>query len=132
MTSIDPERPCDVLTFGETLALLRPPEIGALRHVHELRLLVGGSESNVAIGVARLGLQSRWVGRVGDDELGARVLREIRAEGVSVHGVVDRGAPTALMFKEQRSTDHVRVTYYRRGSAGSRLEPDDLPAGWVA
>jgi 2-dehydro-3-deoxygluconokinase len=36
------------------------------------------------------------------------------------------------MFKEQRSADQVRVTYYRRDSAGSRLAPDDLPAGWVA
>ncbi|CAA9336133.1 MAG: 2-dehydro-3-deoxygluconokinase [uncultured Friedmanniella sp.] len=125
-------RPCDVLTFGETLALLRPTTIGALRHAHQLQLLVGGSESNVAIGVTRLGLRSRWVGRVGDDELGERVLREIRAEGVSVRGVVDPTAPTALMIKEQRSADQVRVSYYRRGSAGSRLEPDDLPEDWVA
>lgn len=132
MGSTETARPCDVLTFGETLALLRPTQVGALRHVHELQLLVGGSESNVAIGVARLGLRTRWVGRVGDDELGARVLREIRAEGVSVCGVVDPTAPTALMIKEQRSADQVRVTYYRRDSAGSRLEPDDLPDGWVA
>jgi 2-dehydro-3-deoxygluconokinase len=60
------------------------------------------------------------------------VLREVRAEGVTVHGVVDPIAPTALMIKEQRSADQVRVTYYRRDSAGSRLEPDDLPDGWVA
>ena len=121
-----------MLTFGETLALLRPNQVGALRHVHELQLLVGGSESNVAIGLARLGLRSRWVGRVGDDELGARVLREIQAEGVAVHGVLDPTAPTALMIKEQRRADQLRVTYYRRDSAGSRLAPDDLPDGWVA
>ena len=126
------ERRWDVLTLGETLALLRPCEIGALRHVHELRLSVGGSESNVAVGVARLGGRAAWVGRVGDDELGARVLREIRGEGVDVHAVVDPEAPTALMIKEQRNSQQTKVSYYRRDSAGSRLQSGDLPPGAVA
>lgn len=131
LTSIDPERRWDVVTLGETLALLQTTGVGALRHARELQLSVGGSESNVAIGVARLGLQSRWVGRVGGDELGARVLREIRAEGVDTHGIVDPDAPTALMIKEQRNAEQLRVTYYRRDSAGSRLAPGDLPDGWL-
>jgi 2-dehydro-3-deoxygluconokinase len=131
VTSIDPGRPWDLLTLGETLALLRPPGVGALRHAHELQLSVGGAESNVAIGLARLDRRARWVGRVGDDELGARVLRELRAEGVAVCEVVHGEAPTGLMIKEQRTADLLRVSYYRRHSAGSTLAPADLPADWA-
>jgi 2-dehydro-3-deoxygluconokinase len=132
VTSIDPDRHVDMVTLGETLALLQTTGVAALRHARELQLSVGGSESNVAIGMARLGRKARWVGRVGDDELGERVLREIRAEGVEAHGVIDPDAPTALMIKEQRNSEQLRVTYYRRGSAGSRLQPSDLPDGWVS
>ena len=49
-----------------------------------LRLGIAGAESNVAVGVSRLGGRATWIGRVSDDELGELVLRELRAEGVTV------------------------------------------------
>ena len=57
----------------------------------------GGAESNVAIGLARLGVSVTWLGRVGDDGLGRRVTRELRAEGVQVVAPVDATAPTGLL-----------------------------------
>lgn len=120
-----------VATLGETMALMRTRDIGSLRHVSDLILGIGGAESNVAIGLQRLGVDAQWLGRVGDDPLGERVAREIRAEGVAVHGVVDRDAPTGLMLKERPTTSSTAVLYYRSGSAGSRLRPEDLPPGWV-
>ena len=51
---------------------------------------MGGAESNVAIGVARLGVGAAWIGRVGDDAAGRKILRELRAEGVHTHGIVTR------------------------------------------
>lgn len=116
----------DLLTMGETMVLLAPPEPGLLRHARQLAVSIGGAESNVAIGAQRLGLRTAWIGRIGDDELGQLVLRELRAEGIDVRARVDPGAPTALMFKEHRSLDVTRVWYYRKGSAGSRLAPEDL------
>jgi 2-dehydro-3-deoxygluconokinase len=120
-----------VVTLGETMALLRTREIGSLRHATDLALGIGGAESNVAIGLRRLGVDASWLGRVGDDPLGERVQREIRAEGVEVHSVLDPGAPTGLMIKERPSAASSAVFYYRAGSAGSRLAPQDLPDGWV-
>ncbi|MEE1823664.1 sugar kinase [Streptomyces sp. BE20] len=94
-----------------------------------LDLSVAGAESNVAIGLARLGHDTRWIGVTGDDELGRLVLRTLRAEGVDVtHAAVDTAAPTALVVFEPRVADVVRVAYYRTGSAGSRLTPDHLAA----
>ena len=120
-----------VVTLGETMALVRTTEIGSLRHAHGLALGVGGAETNVAIGLARLGVAVSWLGRVGDDSLGERVAREIRAEGVEVRAVVDADAPTGLMVKERPSASSTAVHYYRTGSAGSRVSASDLPDGWI-
>ena len=115
----------EVLTCGETMAVLRGP--GPLRLGGSLELSVAGAESNVAIGLARLGHQAGWVGRVGADEPGELVQRTLRAEGVDVSGVTtDPSRPTGLMLAERRIGDLVRVTYYRSGSAGSRLSPADI------
>jgi 2-dehydro-3-deoxygluconokinase len=88
-------------------------------------LTIAGAESNVAIGVSRLGGRSTWFGRVGDDELGAIIRREMRAEGVDVRAVIDE-APTATMVKIHRTGEVSQVLYNRRGGAGSRLSPADL------
>jgi 2-dehydro-3-deoxygluconokinase len=117
----------DVVTFGETMALMTPEGVGPLIHTPLLRLGIGGAESNVAIGLQRLGTASAWLGRVGSDSLGDLVVRELTAEGLQVHAVRDDSAPTGLMIKERRTPMNQRVWYYRRGSAGSRLQPDDLP-----
>ncbi|WP_426977369.1 sugar kinase [Pseudarthrobacter sp. O4] len=115
-----------VLTFGETMALMRADQTGPLAHASTLSLGIGGSESNVAIGLQRLGVQAVWCGRIGEDSLGQLVEREIRAEGVDVRAAVDRAAPTGLMIKERRTPATQRVSYYRAGSAGSRIAPADV------
>jgi len=121
----------DVVAIGESLGLLVPDRPGRLAHVPHLRLGFGGAESNVAIGVARLGGRSAWVGRVGGDGLGELITRGIRAEGVEVHASVDPDAATALMIKERPRPGSSRVTYYRSVQAGSRLTAGDIPDGVV-
>nr|WP_017202890.1 sugar kinase [Microbacterium barkeri] len=120
-----------VVTLGETMALVRADETGSLRHVRDMSLGIGGAESNVAVGLSRLGVDVSWLGRVGDDTLGERVVRELRAEGIDVRAIRDTDAPTGLMLKERPRASSTAVHYYRSGSAGSRLSSADLPAGWV-
>lgn len=120
-----------VVTLGETLALVRSTAIGALSTASPLQLGVGGAESNVAIGLSRLGVAARWIGRVGRDSLGDLVAREIRAEGVDTVAIVDDAAPTALMIKETRIPGATQVGFYRSGSAGSRLAVEDLAGGGI-
>ncbi|MBC7723277.1 MAG: sugar kinase [Burkholderiaceae bacterium] len=115
-----------VVTLGETMALVRSTEIGSLSNSPPISLGIGGAESNVAIALTRLGVPATWIGRVGDDSLGDLVERELRAEGLTVLALRDAGAPTGLMVKERKSSNSTRVWYYRRGSAGSRLAPDDI------
>jgi sugar/nucleoside kinase (ribokinase family) len=78
----------------------------------------------VATGLARLGHASGWLGRVGDDPLGAHALSELRAEGVDTRQVtVDPVAPTGFQLKSRADDGDPEVVYFRRDSAGSRLAP---------
>lgn len=117
----------EVVTLGETMGLMKAETPGPLAQVHSLSLGMGGSESNFAIALSRLGTSVTWAGRVGDDSLGELVLRELAAEGVVVDPVRDPSAPTGIMIKERRTLDQLKVWYYRAGSAGSRLSPEDVP-----
>ncbi|WP_431075543.1 sugar kinase [Microbacterium phyllosphaerae] len=122
----------DIVTIGESLGLLRAVPPDGVEMAGSLRLGVGGAESNVAIGASRLGADVMWIGRVGDDEIGRRVVRELRAENVRTQDIVDADSATALMLKEDRGSGLSRVRYYRTGSAGSRLTPRDLDPAWIA
>jgi 2-dehydro-3-deoxygluconokinase len=120
----------DVITLGETMALLSNPRVGPLRHATSLDLSCAGAETNLAIGLSRLGHRVAWIGRVGADEFGALVRRTLSGEGVDTRAVVvDPDAATGLMLRSRRSDALTRVTYYRSGSAGSRLCADDVDAG---
>lgn len=121
------QRFTEVVTVGETMALMRSTVPGPLAHNAQLGLGIGGSESNFAIALRRLGASVTWVGRVGQDALGDLVEREIRGEDISTVVVRDPQAATALMIKESRTIKHQKVYYYRKGQAGSRIRPEDLP-----
>lgn len=119
-----------VFTFGETMALVRA-ESGPWETASSASIGIGGADSNVAIGLARLGVHVSWLGRVGDDALGRRIVRELRAEGIEVHAPVGPGR-TGLMVKEKRTPHTSGVIFYRAGSAGSTLAPEDIPTSVVA
>ncbi|WP_236783346.1 sugar kinase [Arthrobacter dokdonensis] len=114
------------------MALIKSDQPGPLAHATSFSPSIGGSESNVAIGLQRLGVDAHWCGRVGDDALGQLVVREIRAEGVNVHATVDAAAATGLMIKERRTSSLQNVIYYRSGSAGSRIQADDIQTDLIA
>ena len=119
------------VTVGESMGLIQPNTVGSFALLDALQLSFGGAESNVAIGLARLGIAVSWMGRVGDDSIGRRIVRELRAEGIDVHAPVDPSARTAVMLKE-RSGLATEVWYYRNDSAGSRLSPSDLDVQRIA
>ena len=115
-----------LITVGETMAVLTPDRNGPLRYAPNFRPYIAGSESNVAIGAAKLGVSTEWFSRLGDDEFGHLIRGKILAEGVECGNVIfDSGHPTGIMFKEIGPRD-TKVFYYRSGSAASRLCPSDL------
>ncbi|MER7945375.1 sugar kinase [Streptomyces sp. NBC_01693] len=117
--------PADVLTFGETMLAAQLP--GTLAVGAQARTTVAGAESNVAIGLARLGHHAVWAGLVGDDEPGRLVLRTLRGEGVDItRAGTHATAPTGALLRERRVADLARVHYWRSHSAASLLTPADL------
>ncbi|TCL77758.1 MULTISPECIES: sugar kinase [unclassified Curtobacterium] len=120
-----------VLTFGETMLLLTGRDVGAVPDLEHMRVDTGGAESNVAIGLVRAGVPATWIGRVGTDPAGDRVAADIGGEGVDVLAVPDAERSTGIMMKERLLDGRTRVTYHRRGSAGSALAATDLPRSVV-
>ena len=106
--------------------MLTPAQAVPLHLATELRCGIGGAESNVAMGLAAMGLDTHWVGRVGRDGFGTRIVNELRDHGVGVSGVeVDGSLPTGVYVKvPARETDPdggSSVLYYRQGSAASAM-----------
>lgn len=118
-----PNRSIDVLTIGETMALVTPQRAESLEIAEDFSVEIGGAESNVACHLAHIGHRVEWFSALGDDALGRRTRARIAAHGVDTARVVmSPEVPTGLYVKNPG----VGVTYYRRGSAASRLGPADL------
>ncbi len=115
-----------LLTLGETMGLVAADGIGTLEYARSFHFGIGGAESNVAIGVARLGGTATWLGRVGPDAAGDLIERRLKAEGVHTMALHDQ-AFTGLMVRHRRTGGLTHVDYHRAGSAGSRLAPTDVP-----
>jgi 2-dehydro-3-deoxygluconokinase len=115
-----------LFTFGETMGLVSADGIAELGYARSYSFGIGGAESNVAIGLARLGAPVTWLGRIGRDATGDLIERRLRGEQVRTLAIRD-DAFTGLMVKHRRSGTALHVDYHRAGSAGSRLMPADIP-----
>jgi 2-dehydro-3-deoxygluconokinase len=120
----------DVYTLGEALGVVSS---GRVRHDTEARLDVCGPEFTLAVALARLGHRACFLGKVGDDELGARILTVLRGEGVDVGDVrVAGGSRTGMLLRESRVGRDPQVSHYRTGSAGAALAPGNVPIDRIA
>ncbi|WP_223067218.1 sugar kinase [Paenibacillus caui] len=129
--SIVPIAP-EVVTFGESMGLVICADQKGLEYSSGLEMSFGGAESNVAIGLARLGRRAGWFGRLGSDPLGRRIFKAIRGEGVDVSGVwFADDTPTGLMLRE-KAFGKSSVYYYRRHSAASGMQPEHLNEAYIA
>lgn len=94
---------------------------------------MGGAESTVAVGVARLGRSAGWISCLGDDEFGKYVLNIMQGERVDTSQVkVSSTSPTGVFFRENRVSGPSSVYYYRRNSAFSHMSPSDLDEDYIA
>ncbi|MHA6485198.1 sugar kinase [Paenibacillus sp. strain BS8-2] len=126
-----PENSPQIITFGETMALFMPEEYKSIEKASKLEQGFGGAESNVAIGLARLGTSVGWFGSLGDDPFGKIILKTLRGEGVDVSRVkLSTEASTGMMFREQVA-GRMAVHYFRKHSAASRMRPEDLDEDYI-
>lgn len=74
----------DVVTLGEAMAMFVAAETGDLAEVEHFTKRIAGAELNVAIGLARLGLQVGWVSRVGNDTFGRFTLQQLKKKALTI------------------------------------------------
>ena len=114
-----------LVTFGEAMIRLTPPAFRRLEQATSLDVHVGGAELNVAVGAARLGLESRWVSRLPENPLGRMIANRAREHGVDVSRVEwVRDGRAGLYFAELGAAPRPSsVLYDRAGSAMSGTTP---------
>lgn len=123
----------DVITFGEAMLLLVADRAGPMEQALAFHKRTAGAETNFAIGLARLGLKVAWASRLGADWMGRYLLGELRREGIDCSRVAcDPAQRTGFQFKGRVDDgSDPPVEYHRKGSAASRLGPDDVDAEWL-
>ena len=124
----------DVVTLGEAMLMLVAEEPGPLEGVRHFSKRTAGAETNVAIGLARLGLKVGWQSRLGADSMARYLLAAIGGEGVDCSRVVcDLSQRTGFLFKGRVDDgSDPPIEYHRRGSAASQLGPEEIDEAWIA
>jgi 2-dehydro-3-deoxygluconokinase len=117
----------DTVTFGEAMALFIANQPGSLHEINQFTRELAGAETNVAIGLARLGLQSGFASKVGNDAFGRFIIDRLKRESVNTeHVLVDDHYPTGFQLKSKVTTGDPEVEYFRKGSAASHLSVEDF------
>ncbi|HUV04149.1 MAG TPA: sugar kinase [Armatimonadota bacterium] len=117
-----------VVTLGEAMIRLSPPDFHRFEQANSFDVKVGGGELNVAVGVSRLGLESAWVSKLPDNALGRLVRNKAREQGVDTSNVVwSESGRVGIYFLEFGASPRASsVLYDRANSAVSTLEPGEV------
>jgi 2-dehydro-3-deoxygluconokinase len=117
----------DAVTFGEAMAMFIANQPGALHEMEQFTRELAGAETNVAIGLARLGLKSGYASKVGNDSFGRFIVERLKSESVDTdHINTDDRYPTGFQLKSKVTTGDPEVEYFRKGSAASHLSIEDF------
>ncbi|PET45159.1 2-dehydro-3-deoxygluconokinase, partial [Bacillus sp. AFS001701] len=120
-------RQLDVITFGEAMAMFIADKPGFLHEINQYSLELAGAETNVAIGLARLGLRSGWASKVGKDAFGKFIIQRLKNESVDISSVlIDDLNPTGFQLKSKVTEGDPEVQYFRKGSAASHFQIEDF------
>jgi fructokinase len=123
----------DVLSLGEALVDFIPSRRGRLRDVSAFERHPGGAPANVAIGCARLGARTAFLGAVGDDEFGRFLGAALAQEGVDVSRLrYAKGHQTGLSFIALDERGERSFRGYGHPRADLALAPEDVDQAWVA
>jgi len=118
----------DIVTFGEAMVRLSPPNSQRLEQTQSLDAHVGGAELNVAVGVTRLGMKSAWVSKLPKNGLGYMIKGRAQAFGVDCSHIVwsDKGRAGLYFVEFGASPRASSVLYDRANSAISMIQPGEV------
>jgi len=118
----------DVVTFGEAMVRLSPPNFQRLEQAHSFDVNPGGAELNVAVGATRLGLKSAWVSKLPKNGLGYLIRNRAQQFGVDCSHIVwsDKGRAGIYFVEFGSSPRASSVLYDRANSAISAVQPGEV------
>jgi 5-dehydro-2-deoxygluconokinase len=118
----------DLVAIGRSSVDLYGQQAGGrLEDMGSFAKYVGGSPTNTAIGVARLGLKSALITRVGADHMGRFIVEQLAREGVDTSQVAtDPDRLTALVVLGIRDRENFPLIFYRENCADMAIEPADI------
>jgi fructokinase len=118
----------DVICLGELLIDFVPTVTPtSLEDAPAFKKAPGGAPANVAVGLARLGVRSAFMGKVGDDPFGRFLAETLAAAGVDVAPLLfTTAARTALAFVSLRADGDREFMFYRHPSADMLLTPEEI------
>jgi 2-dehydro-3-deoxygluconokinase len=112
-----------VITFGEIMMRLSPPDFLRFGQARSFDVIYGGGEANVAVSLANFGVPVDYVTRLPNNDLGEACIQFLRQYGVGVEKIVRGGDRIGVYFlemgAEQRSS---KVIYDRASSAIATVE----------
>lgn len=116
-----------VVTFGEILLRLSPPDHRRLPQAQQLNATYGGAEANVAASLAHFGLDTQFVTKLPENPVGDACLGHLRRYGVGTTHVVRGGDRLGIYFLEPGASQRPStVTYDRAHSAITTITPDEI------
>jgi fructokinase len=93
----------------------------------------GGAPANVAVGLAKLGLSTGFIGQVGADPFGQFLQRTLAEQGVDTTCLyASPEARTTLAFVATRRDGRKDITFYRHPGADILLRPDQIDLDYLA
>lgn len=129
------EKPMDFVAVGRLCIDLNANEINRpMEETSTFTKYVGGSPANICIGMARLGLNTGFIGKVADDQMGRFITEYLKDNGIATNGVSTdhTGAVTGLAFTEIRSPTDCSILMYRDNAADLLLETWEVSEELIA
>ncbi|WP_201783332.1 sugar kinase [Hymenobacter sp. AT01-02] len=114
-----------VVTFGEIMMRLSPPQNLRLSQAHSLDITYGGGDANVAAALAYLGMPAAHAGCFPDNAVGHAAAQHFQHHGVDMQHCVFQGQRLGLYFLEVGASLRAsRIVYDRYDSAFANLQPE--------
>lgn len=115
------------VTFGEIMMRLNPKGYYRLIQANELEVSYAGGEANVAVSLARFGVDASFVTKLPQGDLGECVISELRRFGVDTRSIVRGGDRLGIYFIERGASQRAsKVIYDRAGSSIAMAKPEDF------
>ena len=115
------------ITFGEIMLRLKPFNRERFFQSPLLEATFGGGEANVAVGLARFGLNVAYVSVIPNNPIGDACIGELRRQGVDTSLIVRKGDRLGIYFLESGANQRAsKVIYDRSHSAIAEAKLGDI------